>query len=102
MLTKVNIQNFKSVRELSFDAKRVNVLIGEPNTGKTNILEALALLSEGVHGQSEFKEVFRFRSVADLFTDQQVTSPINVNTPQCRCSLIFKASNFEFTSKAPG
>ena len=67
MLTNVEIQNFKSVRDLKFDAKRVNLFIGEPNTGKTNILEALALLSEGVHGPAEFKEVFRFRSVAELF-----------------------------------
>jgi AAA15 family ATPase/GTPase len=101
MLTKINIQNFKSVRSLAFDAKRVNVFIGEPNTGKTNILEALALLSEGVHGPAEFKEVFRFRSVADLFTDQQVASSINVVTPQCQCSLNFKAHQFEFTTKRP-
>jgi AAA15 family ATPase/GTPase len=46
MLTNVQIQNFKSVPDLRFDAKRVNLFIGEPNTGKTNILEALALLSE--------------------------------------------------------
>ena len=81
MLTNVHIQNFKSVRDLKFDAKRVNVFIGEPNTGKTNILEALALLSEGVHGPAEFKEVFRFRSVADLFTDQQVATPIDCHHP---------------------
>ena len=102
MLTKVNIQNFKSVRELGFDAKRVNLFIGEPNTGKTNILEALALLSEGVHGPTEFKEVFRFRSVADLFTDQQVATPISVSTPQCNCSLSFKAPQFEFTAGLGG
>jgi len=102
MLTKVNIQNFKSVRELSFDAKRVNVFIGEPNTGKTNILEALALLSEGVHGPNEFKEVFRFRTVADLFTDQQVVTPIQVSTPECLCSLSFQAAQFRFTSKRGG
>ncbi len=101
MLTKVNIQNFKSVRGLSFDAKRVNVFIGEPNTGKTNILEALALLSEGVHGPTEFKEVFRFSSVADLFTDQQVSTPVSVITPQCQGVLSFKAPQFEFVATSP-
>lgn len=98
MLTKVKIQNFKSVRDLSFDAKRVNLFIGEPNTGKTNILEGLALLSEGVHGPSEFKEVFRLRSVADLFTDQQVSSPIAVITPECECTLSFNAPSFKFVA----
>jgi hypothetical protein len=94
MLANVHIQNFKSVRDLKFDAKRVNLFIGEPNTGKTNVLEALALLSEGVHGPAEFKEVFRCRSVADLFTDQQVTTPITVATPECRCTLSFDDRQF--------
>jgi hypothetical protein len=99
MLANVHIQNFKSVRDLKFDAKRVNLFIGEPNTGKTNILEALALLSEGVHGPAEFKEVFRFRSVADLFTDQQVTTPIVVNTSGCRCTLSFDGQGFKFIAR---
>jgi AAA15 family ATPase/GTPase len=99
MLTNIHIQNFKSVRDLKFDAKRVNLFIGEPNTGKTNVLEALALLSEGVHGPTEFKEVFRFRSVADLFTDQQVANPISVVTSGCRCTLSFDGQLFEFNAK---
>jgi hypothetical protein len=99
MLANVHIQNFKSVRDLKFDAKRVNLFIGEPNTGKTNILEALALLSEGVHGPAEFKEIFRFRSIADLFTDQQVTAPIKVETSECRCSLTFDGQLFRFVSR---
>jgi hypothetical protein len=84
---------------LSFDAKRVNLFIGEPNTGKTNILEALALLSEGVHGPAEFKEIFRFRSVADLFTDQQVTTPITVATSECSCTLSFDGQEYRFVAK---
>jgi len=99
MLTSVHIQNFKSVRDLKFDAKRVNLFIGEPNTGKTNVLEALALLSEGVHGPAEFKEVFRFRSVADLYTDQQVGTPIAVATSGCSCTLSFDGQLFEFIAK---
>jgi hypothetical protein len=99
MLTNAHIQNFKSVRDLKFDTKRVNLFIGEPNTGKTNILEALALLSEGVHGPAEFKEIFRCRGVADLFTDQQVTTPIAVTTSECRCSLSFDGVTFQFVAK---
>ncbi len=104
MLTNVQIQNFKSVHDLSFEAKRVNLFIGEPNTGKTNVLEALALLSEGVHGPAEFKEIFRFRSVADLFADQQVTTPITVVTSECRCRLSFDGEAFQFstTRNQPG
>ncbi len=45
MITKLSVSNFKSVRQLDIDCKKVNLFIGEPNTGKSNILEALGLLS---------------------------------------------------------
>lgn len=38
MISPVSIQNFKSIRHLEFEARRVNVFIGEPNTGKSNFL----------------------------------------------------------------
>ena len=41
MIKKLEIENFKSIKHLSLDCKRVNVFIGEPNAGKSNILEAL-------------------------------------------------------------
>ncbi|MFA7303696.1 MAG: AAA family ATPase [Methanoregula sp.] len=45
MIERLQIKNFKSIKDLELDCKRVNVFIGEPNTGKSNILEALGLLS---------------------------------------------------------
>ena len=45
MIKNVSIRNFKSIKELDFKAKRINVFIGEPNTGKSNILEALGMFS---------------------------------------------------------
>ncbi|MGB9619571.1 MAG: AAA family ATPase [Armatimonadota bacterium] len=45
MLTCLKIERFKSIRYLELECRRVNLLIGEPNTGKSNILEALGLLS---------------------------------------------------------
>jgi AAA15 family ATPase/GTPase len=43
MIHKLSIRNFKSIRELDLDCRRVNVFIGEPNAGKTNLLEVLSL-----------------------------------------------------------
>ena len=40
----VEIKNFKSIKDLRLDCKRINVFIGKPNVGKSNILEALGLL----------------------------------------------------------
>ncbi len=40
------IRNFKSIRLISLEnCARINLLIGKPNTGKSNILEALSLFS---------------------------------------------------------
>ncbi|HSV99641.1 MAG TPA: AAA family ATPase [Sedimentisphaerales bacterium] len=42
MITRLSITNFKSIRQLDLDCKKVNVFIGEPNTGKSNIQETMA------------------------------------------------------------
>jgi len=42
----VNIQNFKSIADLKLeDCKRINLFVGYPNVGKSNVLEALGLFS---------------------------------------------------------
>ncbi len=42
----IYIQNFKSINSLTISGcKRINLLIGRPNVGKSNILEALSLFS---------------------------------------------------------
>ena len=40
-LTKVIIENFKSIKKCDINIKELNVLIGENGSGKTNILEAV-------------------------------------------------------------
>jgi len=45
VIKKLQIERFKSIKSLSFDCRKVNLFIGEPDTGKTNILEALSFLS---------------------------------------------------------
>lgn len=63
----IHIQNFKSIRDLKLDVRRVNVFIGEPNTGKTNVIEALSLLSENLFVDENFREVVRFQNLGDIF-----------------------------------
>lgn len=46
MITKLRIQNFKSLRDVTLDLQRVNLLIGPNNCGKTNVLKALVFFSE--------------------------------------------------------
>lgn len=75
MIQKLSIRNFKSIRELDLECRRVNVFIGEPNAGKTNILEALALRCPQIYGD-KFNEAMRIGSVTDLFWNQTVSSDL--------------------------
>ncbi len=45
MIEKIRIQNFKSIHDLELEVGRVNLLIGENGSGKSNILEALVFAS---------------------------------------------------------
>ena len=52
MFDRLEIKNFKSIEHLDIECRRINVLIGEPNTGKSNILEALGLISYAGHSST--------------------------------------------------
>jgi recombinational DNA repair ATPase RecF len=82
MIKQLSIRNFKSVRELDLSCRRVNVFIGEPNTGKTNIVEAIGLRCGGslLHAA----EVFRASSLADLLHDQDTARQIEVGFDERR------------------
>src|SRR6266404_9241908 len=45
MIRKVRVENFKSIPDLTLELGRVTVLIGANGSGKSNILEAIALAS---------------------------------------------------------
>ncbi len=80
MVKHVSIQNFKSIKSLEFEARRVNVFIGEPNTGKSNILDALGLLAMPLmNGRDlDFKKIFRFQSIDDLLYEGDFTNPFHI------------------------
>ena len=77
MINKLSIRNFKSIRELDLDCRRVNVFIGEPNAGKTNILEALGLWCPGFCEYMPF--VIRSKYLSELFFDQETKHEIKVS-----------------------
>ena len=45
MFEKFTIKNFKSITELELDLGQVNVIIGANGAGKSNILEAIAMIA---------------------------------------------------------
>lgn len=82
-LKNVSVRNFKSVRSLTIaDCRRINVLIGRPNVGKSNILEALAMFDVPYIVSSSnrsLRQLIRIDSVADLFHNGMSSSPTEVD-----------------------
>ncbi len=103
MITKLSISNFKSIRQLDLDCKKVNLFIGEPNTGKSNILEALALLSWCARsGQGSLHDYIRFEFMQNLFHDQLLDQAIDISaagTPTSELYVRFKHDRFELRSQ---
>jgi AAA15 family ATPase/GTPase len=81
MITELIIKNFKSVRFVQMPCKRINVIIGEPNSGKSNILEALALQSQNAFTNEKLNtDMFRYKTVGDLYYDFKIEDAIAVIT----------------------
>lgn len=92
MIQQLNIKNFKSIKDLTISCKKLNVFIGEPNSGKSNIIEALTLQSQNAIGSELNKQMFRFKTISDLFYDFNINSPIEVNTGDKCTSLKYAIS----------
>ena len=67
----VHIKNFKSIADLRLeDCKRINLFLGYPNVGKSNVLEALGLFSVPFLDYKEsLKKLIRIENKSELFYD---------------------------------
>ena len=89
MIKNLHIKNFKSIKELKLDCSRINLFIGEPNTGKSNLLEALGLFN--VEHDTSIKKYIRFDSIYDLIYRQDTNKDIEIDTDEFK--LKFKFGN---------
>lgn len=84
MTEKVEITNFKSIKHIVLDnCKRINLLIGKPNVGKSNILEALAVFSLFYARYTNNKSVQQFircENESELFYNGNTASDIEIKT----------------------
>lgn len=90
MIERLTIQNFKSVKELNLDCRRVNLFIGEPNTGKSNILEALTLFSLPV-----VRDIFalvRLNDLSNLFFENELSNEISIRTGKYGFTASYKSA----------
>lgn len=67
-INKIRIQNYKSIKDIEFDLKDVNLLVGANNAGKTNILEAINFFGEVLSGQSSSEN---FRKNKDMIGEDE-------------------------------
>ena len=104
MIETLEITNFKSVKHLTLPCKRFNIFIGEPNTGKSNILEALGLLSfvgTKHHSPSATLDGFvRHERTSNLFYDEDVGEPLSVRCDDAALELAYRDGCYhgEFTN----
>jgi AAA15 family ATPase/GTPase len=83
-IKNIEIKNFKSIRHQKIeDCRRINVFVGYPNTGKSNILEALGLYSSFLSANQYFRfnDICRVKRFSELFynKDYRIPSKIIVN-----------------------
>ncbi|WP_322800494.1 AAA family ATPase [Thermoflexus sp.] len=88
-ISSLEIHRFKSIKELDLPCRRVNLFIGPPNTGKSNLLEAMGIFS--VPYERDLKTAIRCETVSNLFYDEDVESAVQV-----------RAGSYQWTLKAEG
>ena len=91
----VTIHNFKSIADLELeDCRRINLFIGYPNVGKSNVLEALGLSNVLFLDFGEnLKKFIRVENKNDLFynvSDKTCSIETNIETVKFNSELQFK------------
>jgi AAA15 family ATPase/GTPase len=76
-IKNIEIKNFKSIRHQKIeDCRRINVFIGYPNVGKSNLLEALSLFS--INEATDFSSIIRMENYTTLFFNGNIEQPASV------------------------
>ena len=79
---KVEIENFKSIKHVELDCRRINVFIGEPNTGKSNILEAVVGIPSSCYyrySNVSINSFIRHQNLSNLFYDNSLDEKIRIS-----------------------
>ncbi|HTD95168.1 MAG TPA: AAA family ATPase, partial [Chitinophagaceae bacterium] len=77
-IENIEIKNFKSIRHQKIeDCKRINIFIGYPNVGKSNILEALSFFSIKMFDLS-LPSLLRMDGNATLFFNGNIDIPFEI------------------------
>ncbi len=96
MIKNLNIRNFKSLKTLDLDCGKVNIFIGKPNTGKSNILECLSFFS------SFPLSGLRIGSMQNLFYDNQINEKIRLKLNETELTISETNGKYSVNVKPTG
>lgn len=95
-LENIEIKNFKSIRHQKIEGcKRINLFIGAPNVGKSNILEALSFLSLLQDVNPTIEQLCRIKEFSELFFDGNIQRNIEIEYLKSRVLEIKYINNNE-------
>ena len=92
MLEKLEIENFKSIKKLAFECNQFNIFIGEPNTGKSNLLEVIGFISSLSYGP--LTEFIRMKRSHNLFYDENIEEKIKITFDEFVLDFYFDIDSF--------
>ncbi len=93
MIKTLRINNFKSIKEIKLKCSKINILVGRPNVGKSNILESLGIVSSIGHNERFHnvdlisKEFVRYNKLLNLFYDNNPKNKIQFELDDVVCTI---------------
>jgi len=104
MTTRIEIKNFKSIKHIVLDdCKRINLLIGRPNVGKSNILEALTSFSlpyARYTSNKSLQQFIRCENESELFYNGDMLQDIEISTDFDR--FVFQSNRTSYVTRLNG
>ncbi|MCG3257342.1 MAG: AAA family ATPase [Candidatus Heimdallarchaeota archaeon] len=103
MIKEMIVENFKSIKRINLEFSKINVFIGEPNVGKSNILESLGMFSSLIYYNYSYdkslisKDFVRYDDLSNLFHNDNISKDIRIITDKNSLSLKFLEEYFKYT-----
>lgn len=90
----LEIKNFKSIRDVKISTSRVNVFFGKPNSGKSNLLEALTLFNviQSKSEQQSQASIIRYNTIDNLFYDRDKSNDISIRFEENTAYILYYAA----------
>ena len=104
MTSRIEIKNFKSIKHIVLkNCKRINLLIGKPNVGKSNILEALTAFSlpySRYINNKSLQQFIRCENESELFYNGDMSKDIEIQTDSD--NFVFQSNKTSHISRLNG